>query len=171
MSEIKKDINVAILYVDGSAGPSNPGYCGSGIHGYIYNTDTIDTKSGEKPNGYTITNIGYIENNIFPRSQTKTVIPSHYIDGVYGYIDSRSNNYGEVMAIIYALEDVVANEELNISKVIIKSDSSYALSILHKSINKLSYEHLDKNLELYEHMGAIVKHLQDKGVEITFDKV
>ena len=170
MDEIKNDINVAILYVDGSAGP-NPGYCGSGVHGYIYNTDTIDTKSGEKPNGYTITNIGYIENNIFPRSQTKTVIPSHYIDGVYGYIDSRSNNYGEVMAIIYALEDVVANEELNISKVIIKSDSTYALSILHKSINKLSYEHLDKNLELYEHMGAIVKHLQDKGVEIAFDKV
>ena len=163
-------MNVAILYTDGACSP-NPGYCGSGVHGYIYHTDTIDTKSGEKPNSYTITDIGYIENNIFPRSQTKTVVPSHYIDASYGYKDPGTNNYGEVMAIIYALEDIVLNEALEIKKAVIKSDSSYALSILHKSINRLSYEHLDKNIELYIHMGDIVKVIQDKGIDLSYNKV
>lgn len=174
MNEIKKDINkginVAILYVDGASSP-NPGHAGSGIHGYIYNTDSIDKKSGEKPTGYTITDRGYIENNIFPRSQTKTVIPTHYVDIIYGYKDPQTNNYAEVMAIISALDDIGNNNVIPINKINIKADSTYALSILHKAINNISYDHIDKNIVLYELMFKIVEDLKIKGIEITYDKV
>ena len=53
---------VAVLYTDGSAKP-NPGYYGGSGHGYIYDEeDTVDKRINQSPNGFTLTNIGYITN-------------------------------------------------------------------------------------------------------------
>ena len=75
------------------------------------------------------------------------------------------------MAIIMALDDVGNNTIVPVNSIVIKSDSTYALSILHKAINNLSYDHIDKNIVLYELMFKVVGDLKDKGIEVSYDKV
>ena len=117
-----------VLYADGGARPSNPGYCGSGIHGYLFSTNPPKKGSGNPNNylldtGYTLkTNKKPLPADDFmeedrelinrvnaittkPIEKPKNeVTPIQYIDVGISYRKMETNNVGELRAGIYCVE-------------------------------------------------------------------
>lgn len=108
----------AVLYTDGSARP-NPGFTGSGIHGYFYvNKELNKPVSGD---GMIMTRDGYVRP---PSVKEAFVDPVKYIDVVGANDGVRSNNYAEAMALSKALEIAVLT---GIEALHVISDSRLAL--------------------------------------------
>ncbi len=124
----QNNYNVAICYADGSAMP-NPGFYGTGVHGYIYNTSNLDKKTGDKPSKYIISDIGYIEVEQLARHQYHTVIPDYYINGYVSYDGVGTNNIGELNGFIEVVANLMQQTELDIKHYIIKTDSMYLINV------------------------------------------
>lgn len=170
----KENINVAVIYSDGSAMP-NPGFYGSGAHGYIYNTSTLDTKNGDKPAKYVISDIGYLENELLPKYVYKTVVPDYYIDAAYSYLNAGTNNIGEIMGLVETISSLLEHEEIvKINKYIVKTDSKYLLHIIRtikEDTTKGWKDRVDTNKEYWYMCEDIINKLNDRNATIEMVKV
>ena len=152
----KKEIDInettftAVIYGDGSAINTEGSY-GAGATGYIFDNNSIGEKTGDVPSKYTITDIGYLENELLLKYRYNTVVPYMYIDGVFGYNDKGTNNKAELLAFIESVTGVL-NSELNITKIVFKSDSSYTLLVIEKI-----YLGNDWKKDLKENMDLLLK--------------
>lgn len=108
-----------VVYTDGGARPTNPGYGGYGFHGYVYSDQPPKKGSGNKD--YILTEFGYIgkgdkvehskddDKGAFPEIRSDAakqipVKPLSYING-HGTIPGLvSNNVAEITAATWALQ-------------------------------------------------------------------
>lgn len=167
--EIKKDY-IAVVYSDGSAGPSNPGFIGSGVHGYIYSKEDFVDSLKDSPNGgYTITTKGYEKVDLAKNLQK--VNPSFYINGIYTYNLISTNNVAEVRAVTVTIKHILSSE-LNITKVIFKTDSMYVLHIFRElMIGNDENIHLKPNSDLWLIAKKLLEELNNKNIKLEFIKV
>lgn len=116
-----------MVHTDGSAratGPGMPasrGHAGWGLHGYLYE-DVEPTKGTGNPD-YVLTAEDYLskaEKAVAP--DTKIVTPLKYFDGWGSFAEVQTNNYGELVGAIKALELAL---EHNAMVIKIISDSQY----------------------------------------------
>ena len=125
----------AIVYCDGSAGPGNPNYYGSGVHGYLFSSDNLGKKSADRPKNNIITTLGYIESELVPKYKDlyEVVVPEVYIDAIYSYRGIGTNNVAELNACIdsfHKLFELKQSEDgYNITHIVFKTDSMYLINI------------------------------------------
>lgn len=164
-----------VLYGDGSADNMLRIY-GVGFTGYIYSDDTKNKPSSDKPNRYTITNIGYLENELLGKYKYDTVVPSYYIEGMIGYEEEGTNNVAELKAFIEPLEYLFKNNinHYNLKSILFKSDSSYTLLILDYLANnpkEIWQKKVLANLDLVDRIYSIINLLKDNNIELKWIKV
>ena len=160
-----------VVYSDGSAVP-NPGFYGAGLHGYIYSDNSLNTKSGDRPNKFFITDMGYIENGQMG-DKAKTVIPLTYIDGYRSNNGIGSNNVGEIDGIQIAIEEALNNPKYKISSIYIKTDSRYAMSVFEKAKGPVTvWDTPDRpNVEKYWLAKDVLEKAKEADLHINIVKV
>jgi ribonuclease HI len=169
----KEFTDIAICYTDGSAYP-NPGFFGAGCHGYIYSTENLGKKNGDKPNKYTISNIGYLEATELAKQPYETVIPKFYIDAKFSLGPQGTNNMAEVAAMLKIVNDLLLREELNLSKFFIKTDSMYLIRIVNnirKSKNRLWFDKVTINLDYWIEVEKMLLELEKRNIKLVTVKV
>lgn len=161
-----------VVYTDGASSP-NPGPSGSSLHGYIYSTEALDTKTSDKPTGYSITNNGYIPGDMKESDEVnKLVKPSYYIDGMYVHSDIVTNNVAELQAIVFTLEEILRIDYLPISSIYILSDSMYAISVFEKVQNTIDWRKDEvPNKKYYELLSELINMAKVGGVTLKIGKV
>ena len=157
----------AVIYSDGSARP-NPGFSGSGIHGYIYTDKELGVKTGNKPNHYTLTDNGYLRNDELNKIPHQIVSPTHYIDWAFPGEKVGTNNTAEVSAIIVGLREL---NKLGVTNILLKADSMYALNILYKLLNpeievSKILENVTVNQKYWIELNDVLQVLFKNNVEI-----
>jgi ribonuclease HI len=115
-----------VAYTDGSARP-NPGYAGSGVHGYIWELPE-EGKNGHRAGKYRITDKGYSED---PTLQGVCVKQYFEIAEPIAY---GTNNIAELNAVA-ALFNHLAVQLTEVDELYIISDSQYVLGGMDKPIN------------------------------------
>lgn len=177
--EIKvEDIYTAILYGDGAALP-NPGFYGSGVHGYIFNHNTLGKKDGNKPKKSIISNIGYIEDELIAKYKdvTETVIPEFFIDAFYSFDGIGTNNIGELNAFIFSIGNILEYLETefstNIKNIIFKTDSTYLIGVVNNiKTNSIWKADPNKpNLDRWHLIEALLERLSEKSINCELVKV
>lgn len=192
MSEIKVKGKVAVFYPDGGAGPSNPGFAGTGLHGYVFTEHApkaviipnhflaLKITDNKAPPKVCPTDQGYVncdkDGLVSKNSDAKTVKPDFYMDAVISYGSFQTNNYAELMGVAYAFQ--VASEIEGLEKIIIRPDSQYALDCIETygdrwRKNGWLTAKLEpvKNAEVIEEILTARDALIAKGVKIKFVKV
>ena len=165
----------AVMYTDGSSKP-NPGYWGSGAHGYIYLDEDIDKITSDRPNGYAITNMGYLDKSEVVLYKHNNVKPFKYFNSVISSKEPGTNNIGEIVAIYQVVETLLEiSKENNITygSITINSDSTYALGII-STIQKDLNEDWDTdrpNLKLWYRIRDMLDSLKERGIELITRKV
>lgn len=172
--------NIAIIYTDGSFKPnveSDPtlGCYGAGVHGYVFNTLRSGKTTADSPQNYYITKSGYVINTMYDKDTDTPVIPSYYIDGVYGFLNKGTISQAELLGIICSLTDLLKHNEIfKLNKVIIYSDSTYALDVFGKVICELdtfSFSTDTANFSLYEDMRKILLQYRHSNIEVSAEKI
>lgn len=196
--ETESYVNV-VLYIDGAAAP-NPGYYGSGVHGYTYELNSIGKKTNNKPNKYVPSTLGYIEsieankfnlipddiiaeamvnietdpdslNKLFDDYNYGLVTPNNYINGYYSYTGQGTNNQGEVLAFINSITDALSLP-LKIKTIYAKTDSSYLLHIVDKVSNNISWiGKVEKNVDLWQQVTELYHILNQRDIKVIPIKV
>ncbi len=163
-----------VLYTDGSAQPTNPGYGGWGMHGFVYSH--LPPTKGHGLSTHYLTEDGYTERSTWAKmnkgkDKPQEIKPLSYINGFGSFSDQVSNNVAEAAGVAAGL--AVAAEHGILKKVLIKTDSKYAVqgttdwlpiwkrNNWYKSdgspvANRSTWEAVDRNLQ----------RLLDKGVEV-----
>jgi len=161
-----------VIYCDGSAGPTNPGFYGTGIHGYIYSNKSIGMKNGDRPNKFMITDMGYIENGQMS-DKANTIIPLVYLDGYRSNNGINSNNAAEIDGIQIAIETALDNSKYKISSIYIKTDSLYAMGVFEKAKGSVKiWDTPDRpNIERYWLAKDILERAKEVNLEINIIKV
>ncbi len=162
-----KSKKYAVVYTDGSTGPTNPGMCGSGVHGFIYTEDMIDVKTGNKPTKFTPTTRGYLKPDELAKVEHKIVSPVSYIDWCFASDEIGTNNTAELEAVIITIRELL---KLDVNSILLKADSMYALGILYKLIEnqddvKQLLDGVTKNKEYWLRILDLVKEMTEKDVE------
>ena len=179
IEEITEDtLFTAVLYTDGACA-GNPGFYGSGVHGYIYRDEDIEVKNTDKaPANNIITTIGYTNKPINANNKlAKLVKPFNYINAMFSFgYEIGTNNVAEIVATTKMLEYLIEHE-YNFKHIIIKTDSSYVEGIYHKLIHKeaTSYNYKEvpglKNAEYYEIIDKLIDKLNLTDTKLTLKKV
>lgn len=174
--KVKEEMNIkdltftAVIYGDGSANNTEGSY-GAGATGYIFDNESIGKKTGDVPTKYTITDIGYLENELLLKYKYNTVIPYMYIEGVFGYTNKGTNNKAELLAFIESVNGLL-NTELNISKIVFKSDSSYTLLVIEKIYLGNDWKKdLKENMDLLLRIEEICETLKSSDILLETIKV
>lgn len=172
--------HTAVLYVDGSCWPTNPSaYTGSGVHGYLFNSESIGKKSADRPKNNIISNIGYIENELLPKYKDlhQVVVPEVYIDGYFAYRGIGTNNTAELGAFIESFHKLFELKEsedgYNITNAIFKTDSMYLINI-YLNISKSDVWKQDTNrvnFSYWEKIKEVMDIAEEKGITFKIDKV
>lgn len=180
MEEIKikeKDIYTVIMYGDGAALP-NPGFFGSGVHGYIFNNNTFGKKDGNRPNKSIITNIGYLEDEVIAKYEGayETVVPDFFIDAYYSFDGISTNNVGELNAFICSVGNILEyldNEDaVNIKHIIFKTDSMYLINVLNIIEKNPDWKSQERpNMDKLYMLEALVKRLLELDISYKIIKV
>ena len=161
----------AVVYGDGSANYADGSY-GAGITGYIFDNTSKGKKSGDVPSRYTITDIGYIENELLLKHKYNTVIPDFYIDGIFGYTNKGTSNRAELLAFIESMNKLLIESNLNITNVVFKSDSAYALLCIENIYTNDNWKSsLKENLDLLDMIDNVCKLLKEKNIKLDIIKV
>jgi len=189
--EIDKIESNIVVYTDGSTGPTNPGYCGSGITGYLYKTEDIKGRTSDRPTKTNITTHGYIPAEQQQKDNYESIKPSLYFNGSVSYVDSRSNNYAEAMCIADfirilcdSLTDVNSNkspydkiefnlEEYKVNKVVVNCDNTYAIGLTERIYNaRVDWrKHINNNVDVWEAMEISINRLKELNIELEVRKV
>lgn len=111
-----------VLYTDGGCGPTNPGFMGFGIHGYLYKDET--PKKGAGLSSHVLTCTGYISKSR-ANKDTKQITPIYYFDGIGSSFNHGTNNLAELSAALMGIRKAV---EYNLKKVVLIADSEYLLN-------------------------------------------
>jgi ribonuclease HI len=102
-----------VIYTDGSARP-NPGYTGSGLHGYRY----VPAEKFSKAGKWLITDKGYLSEKEVEYLEAKPVSPVIYFDAYRPSLQQGTNNQAEILApcilFEYFHEHVVESKSLHI---------------------------------------------------------
>lgn len=159
-----------VFYTDGGARP-NPGFAGSGMHGYLY--DEEEPKKGAGQTDNVLTAKGYklkkeIAELAVPIPQ---VTPIEYYDGFAAYADSQTNNYAELNAVCEALSFAA---ERDVTTIEILTDSEYVrrgieswITTWERSNWKLRDGSPVKNVDAWKRFQAVRNALQEKGVTLN----
>lgn len=157
-----------VLYCDAGARPTNPGFAGWGIHGYLYANEKPKKGSGQPTN--TLTAQGYV-----PKSENKngdTVAPIMYFDGVGTFGSHVTNNVGEIQAAVSSLELAL---EHDVSKVHILTDSKYVGQGMEQWVQKWMRNNWCKddgspisNVDYWKKLIDLRTQLEDKGAVVSF---
>ena len=170
--EVKEEpLYTAVVYSDGSAGPSNPGWIGSGVHGYLYKDDDIKDKLNDAPNGYLTCTKGYVKVDL-AKNLTK-VLPSYYINGMFTLDRIATNNVAEARAMTIVTRKLLESD-IRLKKIYIKTDSSYAKGIFDRLIMdeyKLEELSLRPNSDIWFEVLDLLKELSKNNIEIEIIKV
>lgn len=169
--ENNEKIYTAVVYCDGSAGPSNPGFYGSGVHGYLYTDEDIKEKLNDSPNGYVMCTKGYVKIDL--AKNLPKVLPSYYINGMYSYPEIGTNNMAEARAISTTIK-LLLESGYNIKKMIFKTDSNYAKGIFDKvSVEDylISEVHMKPNSDIWFDVIDLYKELVKNNIELEMIKV
>lgn len=160
-----------IVDVDGSAKP-NPGFYGTGIHGYMFNENNLNKKTNDKPDKYTITDLGYIETDQLLKHNYKLVNPEYYIDGYFSYGNVGTNNIAELNGFIELCNNLL-NSDFEIEKIIIKTDSLYMMSVIRDVAKDKNWQQqLNKpNLSYLYIIEDVINKLKEKNIEYRLEKV
>lgn len=160
-----------VIFTDGGCGPTNPGYMGYGVHGYLYNDEK--PKKGAGIPTHVLTSKGYVSKTTVA-SQTATqfeqVTPISYFDGVGSVQEFGTNNVAEMLAVRAAVQKAL---EFAIKRLTIVSDSEYVL----KSITEWSNAWIRNNwirqdgspvpnADLWKTILQDIAILKDRGVEL-----
>lgn len=104
----------AVIYTDGGARPTNPGYAGYGFHGYTYTTDPSTKGSGNAK--WNLTDQGYVLKSQKPGqdadepTKAPMVNVQSYVNG-FGTVDGiTTNNVAEVVGLTRAIDWVVSQD-------------------------------------------------------------
>lgn len=163
----------AICYVDAGCKP-NPGYYGCGIHGYVYDPKNNGNKSSDKPSKYVISDLGYIEVEALLKRPHVIVIPDYYINGAISFSGIGTNNVGEILAMIIAINKVIEFNEGKIVELLLKADSSYAIHIFNTIVNdpEETWRHkVETNVEYYNMLYTTMLRAKENGLLVTVSKV
>jgi ribonuclease HI len=109
-----------VFYSDGSAAPTNPGFIGWGVHGYLFENEV--PKKGAGNLTHILTSSGYVPKVEKATTAFMEVKPLKYFDFFGSSLDKGSNNVAELEGARNAL--VKANE-YDIDSVAIYTDSEY----------------------------------------------
>lgn len=168
-----------VIYTDGSARPTNPGPCGAGFHGYSYEDKGEPEKTKNKPAKVCVTNQGYKTQEEFKmltsiggkESKTYEVNPISYHEyfGTPSVIST--NNVGEVLAIIKALEYI--SDKDNVGKISIFADSKISINILKDCINPNGRESAVtlNGKDLQSDMKGIYRVIKDMGITVEVEHI
>lgn len=170
--EVKEETkNIAIVYTDGSAIQHES--FGSGVHGFIYNTSSLGTKSGDRPNKYLITDLGYLEQELIPKYKHETVVPTHYINAIYSYPTGGTSNIAEVLAVVETINNIL-DLDIDVNHLMIKADSKYTIDMF----NFINEKGLDAwkskepaNLEYGIKLSEAIDRAKKEGLTIELVKV
>lgn len=191
-NEISPKGKTAVFYPDGGARPTNPGWAGTGVHGYVY------TEPSKKPEiisnrflEYTnpreginivpkalVTERGYevCDKNGIAYKASPSVKPDFFVDVVVSFAQAQTNNYAELMGFFYAFQ--LAKEVEGLEKVYILPDSQYALDCVstygdgwRRNGWKTKQDQPVKNAELIEDILRSRDELLTKGVKVEYIKV
>jgi len=116
MSEPATVPTAAVIYTDGGARPTNPGYAGYGFHGYVYTNEPTTKGSGNTK--WILTDQGYSlktqkpgQNSEAPDKASSVNVQS-YVNG-FGTVDGiTTNNVAEVVGLTRAI-DWVASQDIH----------------------------------------------------------
>ena len=160
-----------VLSCDGGSRP-NPGASGCGIHGYLYYLEDINKVATDKPNNLIVTDKGLIHSDFINLyKDVKIVKPSLWIDAGVVIEEESTNNVAEVLAIGNALDICIKlKEEYNITKVLIRADSEYAI-IFTQKIKSNTPDAIMANTNLIPYMQEKVNKIKELGITFTIDKV
>lgn len=164
---------VAVVYGDGSAN-NNTGDYGAGCTGYVYSIENLGKKSGDVPSKYTITDIGYLENELLSKHKYQTVTVDYYFEGIFGYSNVGSNNRGELLAFIESVNHLLDDLRFRLKKILFKSDSSYTLLVIESMLTKPENEWRPKliaNLDLINVVWEKINKLKELNIELDTMKV
>lgn len=148
------DGNVLVCYTDGSAQP-NPGYAGYGLYGYLLKPSKRPRSINYHVKGnFKYTSGGFVDQREKEYDNYKD--ESFECLGMVEHIgsinsDNATNNQGEVMGLITAIRYALSLE--NVSKLLVISDSKYALTCYSKYL-----KHWEKN-GFKNRNGADIKNL------------
>lgn len=158
-----------VVYTDGGCGPSNPGFIGSGVHGYLF--QDVRPKKGAGLSTHILTSKGYrSKNGAFKDSEE--VVPTHYLDLSSGRIEYGTNNVAELLAMHYALEKAL---EYNVKTFHAVADSDYVLkgiSDYSRAWIKNNWYRQDgspvPNANIWKPLLNNIEILKSRGVKVTF---
>ena len=132
MTTIDKEFHGAVIYTDGSARP-NPGFHGSGLHGYFY--ALLDEKQKPtKVNSLIATDKGYVLQKDLEKSQANPVEIVGYIDTFMASEYEGTNNIAELNAVSMFFEQYPEEAKL-IKRLQVFADSQYVLNCMTKWID------------------------------------
>lgn len=138
MENNKIDMVTVIAYTDGSCKPSSDqtkSPYGGGVHGYVYKDSSINRVNGDKPKGYYITTEGYISTDNVKKESIQQVNPEMYFDCAFCFSNNGTSPKAEIKAVCETINLQPAEKE-KLKKIIIYSDSSYAVLMTEKILNK-----------------------------------
>lgn len=159
-----------MVHCDGSCDP-NPGFAGSGIHGYIYE-DVEPTKGTGNPD-YVLTAKDYVTktDKALTPDEHKIVTPIKYIDGYISYAgNTNTNNFAELSAATAVLQLAL---EQGVSSLNMWSDSRYVTEGSEKHMPKWKLKGWKKpdgnvpaSVELWQEFDRHLTELRAKGVKV-----
>ena len=149
-----------VLYTDGSARP-NPGFFGSGVHGYTYRYP-VDGEKTTTCNSLLLTDKGYIYKHEHSPEKGAPVIVLGYLDAVIPHGDNGTNNIAEIAAIT-AFFDEFPDIAASVQKLHVKADSQYTINGLTKWISNWIRNHwltsTGAPVSNREHWETLQRHL------------
>lgn len=185
-----------VLYADGGARPTNPGFAGSGVHGYIADTGTtikgcglgseVATTAGYKPKAECEAHEGRDAEWILKRidgGKPVQTMPEQYVDVIAVAGLSVTNNAAEMNAAYLAL--VIFEEQLaqcepgrEFKYLQICSDSQYVCKGLGQWMDRWHANNWIRpdgtpisNVPLWQKIREIKKRLTDAGIMVRIDWV
>jgi len=164
----------AVVYTDGSCGPGNNSFYGSGAHGYIYCTDTLGKQTSNRPTKNSITDIGYISADELAKDPGNNVTPEYYINGCYSFDGISTNNVAEILAVNMSIENLINNSPVKLEEILLKIDSSYTIFIFETIINSEDHAwrtRIEKNVNLWEDMLRIITLARGNDIRLRVMKV
>lgn len=178
INNVVKDYT-AIVYCDGSTGPGNPSFYGSGAHGYLFSSENIGKKSADRPKNNIITTLGYIESELIPKYKDlyEVVVPEMYIDGIYSYRGISTNNVAELNACIESFHKLFelkqSDEGYNITHIIFKTDSMYLINIENAIIKSDAWkENTERvNFSYWLKIYEVIEKAKELGITYKIVKV
>lgn len=158
-----------VLYTDGGARPTNPGFAGYGFHGYTYNA--APAKKGTGLGHWCVTEKGYADK----RSEGKDiaqVTPLNYIDGFGTVPGIVSNNVAEVAAVTWAIEYAKQQGVQSVHVITDSKGTVEAASGLLEKWEQRGWIKSDgnpvKNQEYLKKLLAEVRSAREAGMSVNF---